>query len=409
MPIIKFFSQEVIMAKQRDSIVDYLLEIPNFLSVFVFGLFFNMASLILLDISGSTGIEITDLTLIFTFFTVGVVIGQFTSTLYNKRFSNIQVIIACFIGLIPITLVPVFISNLYIFYSVYLIGGFLLGVIWIQASEFVLKNKIQNKDSLMTIHLTFYPIAALIAPIISSAIIRNGLSWRYTYYVIIFFIILTILLYLTLLSRRQGFSKRPEEKRASLGSIFVDRRKNFIFMIMIIAMFCYVLAETIIATWVPTFFREFRGLDVTSAGFILTLFWLFVIIGRVITIVFTGKIKATKIILVLSLIAIPSVLALVFLVPRYLIYIATAVAGLGFSAIFPLIVSTGSTIYEKGRGVLATGLFISANAGITAAPFIVKLTVRSSFIFSLAVSALFITLVFILVLIVQMIFTRRKA
>ena len=181
------------MGTERVAVVDYLKEIPNFLAVFIFGIFFNIASLILVDMSSTTGIEVTDLALIFTFFTVGVLAGQLISTIFNRWFSNFQVILTCLFILIPLALVPVFSSNLYIFYTVYLVSGFLLGIIWIQASELVLKNRIKNKDSIMTIHLTFYPIAALSAPLITSAIIRNGLSWRYSFYVIIFFIVLTII------------------------------------------------------------------------------------------------------------------------------------------------------------------------------------------------------------------------
>ena len=391
------------MGTGRVNLADYLKETPNFLAVFIFGIFFNIASLMLVDMSSSTGIEVTDIALIFTFFTVGVMAGQLLSTIFNRWFSNFQVILTCLFTLIPLTLVLVFSSNLYIFYAIYLISGFLLGIIWIQASELVLKNRIKNKDSVMTVHLTFYPIAALSAPIITSAIIRNGLSWRYSFYVIIFFIVLTIILYFALLSRRKDpITAGNGKEKASLKRIFFDRKKNIIFIILIFAMLFYTIAETVIATWVPTFFREFRGFDITSAGFVLTLFWLFLILGRVITIFFTGKIKATKIILLLALIAMTSVAVLVFLGSRYLIYIFIAIAGLGFSSIFPLIVSTGSTLYDKGRGVLATGIFIAANAGMTAAPFLIKFAVNYGFIFSLVISAIFILLVLILIFIVQM-------
>ena len=68
--------------QQKDSFKDYLLEIPNYLSIFIFLLFFLTLSPILLDISVSTGIKAVDLNLVFTFFTIGSVIGQLTSILY---------------------------------------------------------------------------------------------------------------------------------------------------------------------------------------------------------------------------------------------------------------------------------------------------------------------------------------
>jgi len=53
----------------RDRFTDYLKEIPNFLSIFIYSIFYNIASLMLLDMSKSTGIKATDLGIVFTFFT----------------------------------------------------------------------------------------------------------------------------------------------------------------------------------------------------------------------------------------------------------------------------------------------------------------------------------------------------
>ncbi len=65
-----------IMTKEKDRFADYLMEIPNFLSVFIFSIFFNIASPILLEISKTTGILTTNLGFIFTAFTIGAALGN---------------------------------------------------------------------------------------------------------------------------------------------------------------------------------------------------------------------------------------------------------------------------------------------------------------------------------------------
>src|SRR5450830_1565930 len=111
----------------KDRFMDYLVEIPNFLSIFLFSFFFNVVSPILLEISKSTGIEKTNLSFIFTFFTVGAVLGQMTSVFYNRRFKKIQVILAGLIIMIPLTVVLNFNSNLILFYIIYFISGYVFG------------------------------------------------------------------------------------------------------------------------------------------------------------------------------------------------------------------------------------------------------------------------------------------
>ncbi len=157
--------------QQRDSFKDYLLEIPNYLSIFIFPLFFLTLSPILLDISASTGIKTGDFNLVFTFFTIGSVIGQLTSIQYNRRFNSLTVLVASFIILIPVTLILSRISSLYAFYILYLISGYILGVIWLQANNNIMRSRIKNKDRLISFALSFYPIGAFVAPYISSSIV----------------------------------------------------------------------------------------------------------------------------------------------------------------------------------------------------------------------------------------------
>ena len=119
---------------------------------------------------------------------MGAVLGQMTSVFYNRRFKKIQVLLAGFIIMIPLTVVLNFNSNLILFYIIYFISGYVFGVIWMQANKFVLESNIRNKERLITIFLTFYPIGAFIAPFISTSIISSNLSWRFIYYAIIFLI-----------------------------------------------------------------------------------------------------------------------------------------------------------------------------------------------------------------------------
>ncbi|MCL4415151.1 MAG: MFS transporter [Actinobacteria bacterium] len=345
---------------------------------------------------------------VFTFFTVGAVTGQLTSVIYNRKFKKIQIILIGYLIVIPATIAISFISNIILFYILYLISGYLLGVIWIQANQFVLENKVKNKDRIVTILLSFYPIGAIVSPFISSKIIRMNLNWRFAYYIVVFLIVLNMILYILILARRKEGSKNDSNSKLGFKEIFTDKTKNIIFILALLSIAFYCASETVVATWAPTFFRISRNLDIRSAGYALTLFWSFIIIGRGITLFIAGRIKAIKIILVISILAIISMAVVVFLHSQNLIYVFIAAAGLGYSAIFPLIISTGSTLYDRGRGLLATGLFVGANTGIAIAPFLTKFSSSVSMIFSLSLSFILMIFVSLIILSIQRIISRKK-
>jgi fucose permease len=391
-----------------DRFADYLKEVPNFLSVFIFSVFYNIASLMLLDMSKTTGIKTADLSLIFTFFTIGAVAGQLTSVLYTRKFSKIQVIISGYIITVPLIIVEAFNSNIIVFYILYLICGYTLGVVWIQANDLILTSTIKSKERLVTVLLTFYPIGALVSPFISSSIIKAGLTWRFSYYVIVFLIVVNIGLYIFLMGRRKGTRAGLKDEKVALKSLFVDRKKNLVLFFVFFAMIFYCVSETIIATWAPTFFRSERGLYIQSAGFLITIFWIFIVIGRVISMSLAGRVKPVKVMAAISIIAIVSVSIVIFIKSVFLIYILVALAGIGYSALFPLLISTGSTVYERGRGILATILFVASNIGLSAAPFLTKYISSKNMLFSLGVAPVAMAVVFSLVIAVMIIQSKKN-
>ncbi|HAJ95703.1 MAG TPA: hypothetical protein DCP02_05655 [Actinobacteria bacterium] len=359
------------MKKEKDSFRDYLIEFPNYLSIFIFPLYFLTLSPILLDISKSTGIDTGDLNLIFTFFTMGSVIGQLTSVLYNKKFKSLTIIVTGFIVLIPITIILSLTGELYVFYILYLICGYILGAIWMQANQNLLRSRIKNKDRLITIGLSFYPVGALISPYISFALVARGLDWRYIYYLLILLILLILSLYLSI-TRKIKYLVMEPEKKLSLKEIFSQKSKNILFILTAAMLLLYTMSETVIATWAPTFFRSEKFFNMGEAALLISLFWAGILAGRAITGVLAGRIKANHLILMLSLLSLTAIIILYFSQGKNSNLAIMIFVGLGYSSIFPLLISSGSTIYKSGTGIPLTILFASANLGIASAPYLTR-------------------------------------
>ncbi len=358
-------------------------------------MFFLALSPILLDISASTGIKAGDFNLVFTFFTIGSVIGQLTSILYNRKFSSLTLLVASFTVLIPVTFALSRTSNLYAFYALYFISGYILGVVWLQANNNIVRSRIKNKDRLTSVALSFYPIGAFTAPYISSSLVARGMDWQVFYYILIFLIIIIIILYLTI-TRKIGYLSLKHDQRISFKEVFTDKRRNILFVLTAVMLGVYAISETVIATWAPTFFRTERSYSIGDAALIISLFWGGVLVGRVITGILSGKIKAYYLVFILSSIAVLSAVSIYFSGSRNLDLVIIVIIGLGYSAIFPLLISTGSTVYKLGSGVLLTILFSAGNIGISMTPYMTRFFSGFSMLLSISMAPIFMMVLVIL-------------
>ncbi len=395
----------MVQIHEKENLRDYLKEIPNFLTVFVVPFYFLTISPMLLEMSAGTGISTGDLSLIITFFTIGIILGQLTSMLFNRKFNRLTIITAGYIFIILLLLALLFTNSIAIFYILYLLLGYAAGVIWIQSTGYILENRIRNKERLTTIFLSFYPLGSMTAPFIGSTLIRNGLSWRYYYYIAAAASLVILLLFLVL-KRRKEHSITRDEEDIPVRKIFFNRNINIIFAIGCFILFFYCISEGIMVVWAPTFLRTVKSFDIQHAGLAVSIFWFAVLMGRLIVSVFAGKIKTNHILLSLSIIAIASMMIFIPLDSVTASLIAVGFAGLGHSAIITLGVASAGTVYIMGRGILASIVFAAINSGTSLAPFITKYVSRADMTLSVAMAPLFMgfTLIFI---VLKMIYERK--
>lgn len=376
----------------KENLKDYLLELPNYLTVFIFPIFFMTISPMLLDMSKSTGINPGDLSLIITFFMIGAILGQLTSVFYNRRFRKIVVILTGYILIVPFLIILSFIRNLFLFYLCYFLIGYLAGVIWIQATEYILENKIKNKDRLTTIFLSFYPSGNIIAPLISLLLIKNNLNWRYSYYIILVLVIIIIILYLILKLKIADNITIEEKEKINLKEIFFNKKINLIFILGCLLLLFYAVSETVTATWSPTFFRIEKMFDIQMSSLAISIFWAAILSGRIIISFLAGRFKSNILILIISLLAFVSMISLILLKSKYEILIFMALAGLGCSGIITLGISSTTTVYEKGRGMLASIVFAVINLGSSVAPFITRFVSGYNMTLSITIAPIFMLL-----------------
>jgi FHS family glucose/mannose:H+ symporter-like MFS transporter len=368
----------------------YILEIPNFLSLFIFAFFMSATSPILIEVSKTLGASPERMNLIITFFMVGVTIGIISNIFLALRFKNKHIVLGCYILLIPVLIGLVLAGSLAVFYTLYLLAGFLLGIIWINANNNMVEGQVKNKDSVVNIGHVFFALAALTSPIISSNLITTEAGWKYLYYIVIFLAVISVVLYLVFEKWRSGPVQIVRE-RISLRSIFDDRGKNIFMVISILILVFYFILETVIFSWFPTFLRLGRSFDVFQAGYTLSFFWIGILAGRLIISVLSYRIKADHILFGLSVLSIISLSIAIFSRVPVLNYTGIGLAGLGFSGFVPLMISSSSEIFKQRKDIVLTiilAIGISSNA---LGPVIASFIAGYNLTMSVAVSIIFMS------------------
>ena len=388
--------------ENKDTFRDYILQLPNFLALFLVPITYLSITPALIEIGKNFNTAPGNISLIFTFFPAGIVAGQLTSVFYNRSFKRASIILTCYALLILLNIILFFINHLAFFYILSIFGGYLIGINYVQSTENILACNVKNKDRIVTLMITFYPIGALIAPLISSSLVKNNISWRYTYLIVAAITIMIMILYISISLKGQNKIIANTVQKISMKEIFVNRKINFMYFMTLFIAATYIIGEMVYANWSPTYLRLAKGFDIQSAALGVTFFQIFIVIGRFAASSIVGKIKVRTILLFISCLAIISTALFVASHSKFFIYATISLAGLGYSAMYPLLLSSGSTLYNKGRGILSSLIFASAYSGITAAPFIIKsfaaynlnLSVLSAMIFA-GVAALMILLLVI--------------
>ncbi len=233
-------------------LLDYLIEFPNFLSLFIFSFFMMVTSPILLDISDYFNVSPGNMNLIITFFSIGVIIGLVTSIFYNRKFKKIHIVLAAYLLVIPVLAGLGLTRNLVVFNILYFFTGYLLGIIWINANSNILEGRIKNKDSVVNLGYGFFAIGALSAPFLATGLLNRQMSWNIIYFIIIILVILAIFLYL-ITNKKRGNSSLSQQEYIPFKKIFKYKNKNIYFLFSTIIILFYVTSEAIIFSWAPSF------------------------------------------------------------------------------------------------------------------------------------------------------------
>lgn len=374
------------------------MEFPNYLSLFLFSFFMMLGSPILLDISRYFNVSPENMNLIITFFMFGEVIGIITLIFLNRKFNRKNVVIWTYILIISTLTGLILATSLLVFYVLYFVSGFLFGIIFMDANLSMLEGKVKNKDSIVNLGHGFFAIGALTSPFISSILIKKQMSWQLIYLVVIGLALISLITYLIINKKMQVYLLE-EKKTISIKGMFRYKDKNIYMMLTAILMLFYVMSEVTIFSWAPTFFRVEKLFDLYSASLVVSVFWIGILVGRLIISFLSYKFKAGTLLLFLSAISLLGLILAIFPIAQKINFIGAGLIGLGFSGIPPLLISSASRIFGSDKDLSLTILFVVGITGGSIIPFVIRLLAVYSFPISMVIAIIFMVIFIIFVII----------
>jgi len=211
---------------------------------------------------------------------------------------------------------------------------------------------------MMFVHSAF-SVGAIVGPVAIGLIVAHELPWQEVYRVIaLVVLVIGALLSLLPFRRLEGTGSIAEQAKPKLRSLLGFPLLLFSFF----ALFLYVGLEVGVSNWISEYFVKVFGTPVSTGAFMVSLFWLGILIGRLsVSLIARGTRQAATLV-ALALLYTLSILLAVLMRRALAGGIFFFLASLGCSGFYPLVMNLLGRYFRRSQSV-AVG-FAATGGGI---------------------------------------------
>ncbi|MBD3183766.1 MFS transporter [Candidatus Poribacteria bacterium] len=252
----------------------------------------------------------------------------------------------------------------------------------------VVRIEREGESRLMSLMHAAFAVGAVIGPFAVGRIIESGLSWQMIYRFMSAISLIMAVVFLTLPFSR--IKKEEEDKDNSdpekPGIIQLLKHPLLIFSFLIL--FIYVGTEMGTSAWVAEYYVKILGESASLGAYMVSVFWIGLLIGRLAFSGYNGT-RQAEMMLLLSIICTVSLAIAIMLKNSWIAGLGFGFAGLGFSAIYPLVISVVGKYFKKVQGPAIGFTATGGGVGSFAFPFIMATIsdhfgLRHGFVFYIA-------------------------
>lgn len=338
---------------------------PCYFAFFINGAMVLMVGAILPYIIAESGINYSVAGGLLSAFAIGNLMASFVNPpLANKIGRKATIVLLS--SLIPISwFIITRLPGVFVMYIAFILMGIGRGSVSIINNAVVNDNSDGKPAALNLLHMTF-AVGAFLAPYLTSLFIFMGYSWRAIVYTIVAGSALACVLYaqMTIDYNWPKDSKKGKAQSDGNGNNANKFYLNPIFYVMGLLLFLYLGLENCVNGWFVTYFKSMGIMSDAYATNLVSVTWIMVMLGRLLTAKITSLVDKNKLIFVYCIATALFFLALV--TTHNLVVITIAVAGLGFffAGIYPTTVSSVGSILKGTTTGMSMFLAIAAFGGI---------------------------------------------
>jgi fucose permease len=209
-----------------------------------------------------------------------------------------------------------------------------------------------------------FAVGAIIGPLAVGRIMDAGLSWQMIYRLMALATILMAGILSLLPFSRLGKESEESKDRPRLTQLL----KHPLLILGFLVLFLYVGTELGTSSWVSEYYVKFLGTSASTGAYMVSIFWIGLLIGRLGLSGYGGQ-RQAELILALAVICTLGLTFAILMSGPWLAGVGFFISGLGFSAIYPLVVALVGKHLKNGQGAAIGFVATGGGVGSFAFPF----------------------------------------
>ncbi len=300
-------------------------------------------------------------------FASAVFVGGFLSDVIKK--STMLMLGCLFMGvnLLVFGLSPWFWVNLAAM-AIVGIGG---GLIEASSDPLLIQLFPGRESMVMNLHHFFFAFGSLLGPTIVGALLARSIPWERGYVGFGLFVLVIFFFFIF-----QRASESHSSKKLDLALVQELLNQRF-FWVLIAVTYLSMGVQNGIVFWMVTFLKEVRGFSITLASASLSLFFICMAVGRLLTSYVITRVKEVTYLLILFSLFLVSMFLCVS-IPGKGAIVFLGICGFAQSGVFPILIAVTGKLYPRkpgtAIGIVATG----AGLGAMSVPWLMAVVSQST-------------------------------
>lgn len=332
-----------------------------YLMLVAIGAAMSVAGVITKSVALDFGVDNSVIGYCFSFFSVGYAAAVLGNGLILTKINvRTEIVVASILGIIAAVGAAIMNSVVLFAFFVFLFG---LGNGVFCSLGYSLIVKLYTCEAERSAKLNilnfFFSVGAIVTPFLAGVALERGITWQGVLFGTLAPVFAVIFMALSQ-KNNVALGDKPSARETT-------ERWGIKVYLVGVAMLCYVVSEMSFTYWVVPYMMEKLTLDVALGSLFLSVFWIFMAIGRFFTGVFIAKVNTINYLLYGSGAAFLLFIGMLGAGDFYGSFLLVAGLGLAFSGLYATLVAYGTEMFIRPSSKLTTFfLTIGSAAGILA-------------------------------------------